>query len=381
MKLEGPCYEMRLRDPDTGTEAFLVIDSLNSGFAAGGVRLSPTVTLEEVRRLARLMTLKFSIFGIPLGGAKAGIVADPISPDKEGHIKAFARLAGPLLREIYIAGEDLGTTAKDIELIYREAGCSWFDVMAKRMGEKIEALGLSLDELKDLQPTDLGGVNLEEMLTGFGLAEVAEEAAAVMGLNPKKSRVSIQGFGTVGGAAAQYLVGKGFRLVAVADAAGVIYREEGLPIEELLKARDELGTIDRAKLAFEFEELSREEWLGLDVEVLVPAAVSQAIHEGNIGKISPKVKLVIEGANMPTTEEADRSLFERGVVVIPDFIANAGAACGFGMLLTLQVPPEPAKVLDELSRRLRGVTRKVLERGSKQHMPPRRAAEELAKSA
>jgi glutamate dehydrogenase/leucine dehydrogenase len=324
------------------------------------------------------MTLKFRIFGIPLGGAKAGIVADPASPEKERHIRAFARLASPLLKEIYIAGEDLGTTARDVNLIYREAGCSWFDMMAKRMGDKIEAQGLSLDELKNLQPTDLQGINLEEMLTGFGLAEVAKEAAAALDLDPTKSRVSIQGFGTVGGTAAQYLAGKGFRVVVVADVEGVIYREDGLPVEELLAARDELGTIDREKLTFEFESLPHEEWLSLEVEVLVPAAVSEAINEGNVEKISPNVKLIIEGANMPTTEEAERELFKRAVVVIPDFIANAGAACGFGMLLTLQVPPEPARVLGELSKRLREVTRNVLKGSFEQGRTPRQVAEELA---
>ena len=377
---ENPCYEVKLHDPQTETTAFLVIDTLTGGFAAGGIRLSPTVALDEVRELARTMTRKFRLLKIPLGGAKAGIVADPDSPRKEDHLTAFARLAEPFLRELYIAGEDLGTTARDVALVYREAGCSWFDVVSQRGAERFRAAGIPLEDLKSLQPTDLQGVNLEEVLTGFGVAEVTEEACAQLGLKPEKSRVSLQGFGTVGGASAQYLAAKGFRIVAVADAQGLLYREEGLPVEELLAARDGRGLIDQGKLAFPFEERPREEWLQIEAEVLIPAAISGAVHEGNVGEVSSSARLVIEAANLPLTPGAARALFERGVVVIPDFLANAGAAGGFGMLLTAQVPPDPMKVLAELKERLRSATRRVLIESERRGCPPREAAEVLAQA-
>ena len=375
---EPPCYEVKLYDPETGTTAFLVIDTLTGGFAAGGIRLSPTVTLDEVKELARTMTRKFRLLKIPLGGAKAGIVADPDSPRKEEHLRAFARRAEPFLKELYIAGEDLGTTARDVALVYREAGCSWFDVVSQKGAERFRAAGIPLEDLKSLQPTDLQGVNLEEVLTGFGVAEVTEEACAQLGLKPEKSRVSLQGFGTVGGASAQYLAAKGFRIVAVADAQGLLYREEGLPVEELLAARDERGLIDRGKLSFPFEERPREAWLQIEAEVLIPAAISGAVHEGNVGEVSSSARLVIEAANLPLTPGAERHLFERGVAVIPDFLANAGAAGGFGMLLTAQVPPDPMKVLAELKERLRSATRRVLAEGEQRRCPPREAAEALA---
>lgn len=376
---EKPCYEVKLYDPEAGTQAFLVIDTLTGGFAAGGIRLSPTVTLEEVQELARTMTRKFRLLKIPLGGAKAGIVADPASPQKEAHLRAFARLAEPFLKELYIAGEDLGTTARDVALVYREAGCSWFDVVSQRGAERFREAGIPLDALKGLRPTDLEGVNLEEVLTGFGIAEVTEEACLPLGFEPGECRVSMQGFGTVGGAAARYLAEKGFRLVAVADARGVLYHENGLPVEELLAARDELGLIDRGKLSFPLEERPREEWLRVEADVLIPAAISGAVHEGNVQEIHPNVRLVVEAANLPLTPGAERALFERGVVVIPDFLANAGAAGGFGMLLTAQVPPDPMRVLAELKERLRAVTREVLAESKQRGCPPREAAEALAR--
>jgi glutamate dehydrogenase/leucine dehydrogenase len=117
-----------MRAPETGTEAYLVVDSLRSGFAAGGIRMTPDVTPDEVRRLARTMTYKFSAVGVPIGGAKAGIVADPGSPERGAHLRAFARLMEPFLRELYVAGEDMGTTAADLELIYREIGRSWTEL-------------------------------------------------------------------------------------------------------------------------------------------------------------------------------------------------------------------------------------------------------------
>lgn len=374
-----PLYEVRLYDPETDTQAFLVIDTLTGGFAAGGIRLSPTVTFEEVQELACTMTRKFRLLGIPLGGAKAGIVADPESPQKETHLRAFARLAEPFLRELYIAGEDLGTTARDIAGIYREVGGSWFDVVARRGAERFREAGIPLDALQSLPPTDLQGVDLGEVLTGFGVAEVTEEACQQLGFDPQGCRVSLQGFGTVGGATARYLAEKGFRVVAVADAQGTLCSPQGLPVEELLAARDERGVIDRRKLSSPFTERPREEWLRVDAEVLIPAAISGAVHEGNVDGVHPSVRLVIEAANLPLTPGAERRLFQRGVTAIPDFLANAGAAGGFGMLLTAQVPPDPRRVLRELKRRLRAVTREVLAQSRQRGYPPREAAEALAR--
>lgn len=367
-------YEVVMYDPETGTKAFLVIDSLQNGMAGGGIRMTPDVTLEEVRRLARAMTYKFSAVKVPAGGAKAGIVADPSSPNKKAHLAAFAQMAKPFLRELYIAGEDMGTTAEDLAFIYRQAGFSWVKIAKERMAER----GVDLPLPDDFDPSAHGGENLEEILTGYGVAEVTEEACGLLGLVPSESRVAIQGFGTVGSMAAHFLSQKGFPIVAIADIEGTIYNAEALPLEALMAAKDDIGHIDRAKLEFAFESLHRDQWLEVQADILIPAAVADTIHRENVSRV--KAKLVVQGANIPVTEEAEAYLFNQGIAVVPDFVANAGAAGGLGMILTGQVPLDPGKILEELGQRLRDTTREVLSRSREGGIMPREAAIRLAEA-
>ena len=365
-------YEMAMYDPRTDTQAFLVIDTLQMGLAGGGIRMTPHVTLDEVRRLAKTMTYKFGAAKVPFGGAKSGIVADPNSPDKKKRLAAFARMAAPFLKTMYVAGEDLGTTAEDIAYLYREVGISWVKVAKERMAER----GQKLHIPDDFEPSAAGGENLEEILTGFGIAEVSIEACNFTGHKQDQARVAIQGFGTVGSMAAKFMADKGFKIVAVADISGTIYHPDGLPLEQLLAAKDERGTIDRAKIPQDCQILDRDEWLNLDVDILVPAAIGDTIRKDNVSGV--KAKLVVEGANFPVTEEAERYFYQHGIVNVPDFVANAGSAGGFGMLLTGQVPLDPPKILEALSSRLRETTREVLSLSKGKGISPRFAAIGLA---
>lgn len=365
-------YEIVMCDPETNTHAFLIIDTLKSGFAGGGIRMTPHVTQEEVRRLAQAMTYKFSAVDVPMGGCKAGIVADPNAPDKTVHLEAFARMVKPFLKDMYIAGEDMGTTATDVGLIYRAANCSWVELVKEKMAKQ----GVNLEVPANFDPSDFQGVNLEEELTGYGVAEVTEEACEVIGLDASQAEVAIQGFGTVGSITARNLFDKGFTIIAVADVEGTIHCPDGLPIDALLSVKDALGMIDRSQLNFEHQLLHRDEWLGLDADILIPAALADTIHRDNVAQIG--AKLVVEAANIPTTPEAQRFLFEQGIAVVPDFIANAGAAGGFGMILTGQVDFEPESILSELGKRLRRTTNEVLSVGRAKGILPREVAIQLA---
>lgn len=368
MKQRQPVYEVVMRDPQTGTQAFLVIDTLGSGVAGGGIRMMPTVTLEEVRRLAQTMTHKFSAIDVPMGGAKAGIIADPNAPDKNVHLEAFARMVEPFLKNMYIAGEDMGTTVADVGLIYRTAGCSWVEVVRHKANNQ------TLPE--DFDPANFAGVNLEAKLTGFGVFEATMEACVVLGLAPDQTKVALQGFGTVGSETAERLSQQGFSIVTVADVQGTIHHHQGLPVDELLKAKDEMGAIDRDKLTFDYQALPREAWLALEADILIPAAIADTIDPNNVDQIN--AKLVVEAANIPVTAEAEAALFERGVAVVPDFIANAGAAGGFGLLLTDQVATEPEAVFAELGKRMRRATHEVLTVSQSEKQLPREVAVRLA---
>ncbi len=213
-------------------------------------------------------------------------------------------------------------------------------------------------------------------MTGYGISEVTIEACRFLDLDPSGARVSIQGFGTVGGMTAKFLQEKGLRVTAVADIRGTIHHPEGLPLEVLLSARDAAGNIDRSKVPGDCRLLPREEWMSLDVEILVPAAVADAISKENVSGI--RARLVVEGANLPVTEEAASYLFDHGIADVPDFVANVGAAGGLGMILSGQIPLDPMKILEELSVRLRTTTREVLSMSREEGILPREAAIRLA---
>lgn len=369
MIMRKPIYRLQAHDEELDFTGWVIVDSLINGLAAGGVRMRDGLTEREVGRLARAMTHKFAAAQIPLGGAKSGIDADPRRPDKAQVISRFGQLIQPMLSSLYLAGEDMGTVKADIGNLYRSAGVNPVAVAKQRMSAK--GIAVDLPDDFDLLSDES---NLEEIMTGFGVTECAEEACSILGISLASATVAIQGFGTVGSGTAQFLSQKGAKIIAVADVNGTIYRPEGIPIEQLVKARDELGTINKDVLEFDYTKMPREEWLAVDAQILIPAAIADAIDKNNVGKIS--AKLVIEAANIPVTSAAERELQKMGVALIPDFIANAGAACGLGLILSGQVKFDPPEILQEVARRIRSATSKVLEMSKR--MLPRNAAEKIA---
>ncbi len=370
--LGEPIEILTLQDPSTGTRAFLVLDSLvDARGAAGGVRMMPGVTLEEVKRLARAMTYKYGGIGVPSGGAKLGIVGDPADPRKPEILRGIARLIAPLVRaDVYRFGQDMGTTTDDIALMYREIGVDPIELgreRAKRFGKSV-----SLPPGATL--ATLGGRDFEDTITARGLLEVFLEACELIGLDPVGSRVAIQGFGTVGGGLARLLHERGVRITAAADAEGSLEDEGGLPVDALLAARGPLGTIDRSMLPRGIKGRPREGWLEAPADVLVPAAVADAITAANVGRV--RARMVLEAANIPVTEEAEVVLHSRGVTVVPDFVANAGAAAGYAMIWFGQTTPD--RVYEYVGRRLRSTTRVVLETSRGEGMLPRAAARSVA---
>ena len=364
-------YRLKVQHDALGFKGYVVVDSLINGLSAGGVRIREGLTESEVARLARTMTHKFAAARVPLGGAKSGIDTDPRRPDKQEVVESFGKLVKPLLAEMYLAGEDMGSTQADIANLYRSAGLSPIVVAKKRMSSK----DITIDLPDDFDLLS-GGANLEELMTGYGVAECVEEACNKLLMNLPEATIAIQGFGTVGAGAAQFLTEKGAKVIAVADVDGTIYQEEGLPVDQLIAARDELGSIDRAKLDCSYEEHPRDDWLALGAHILIPAAVADTITKNNVERITSR--LVVEAANIPVTIEAEKQLHRLGVAVVPDFIANAGAACGFGLLLSGQSKFDPPAILEEIGRRIRNATGKVIEASRKGRKLPRKAAEAMA---
>lgn len=273
----------------------------------GGLRYHPEVNLDEVRALASLMTWKTAVVGIPFGGAKGGINCDPrelTAGDVERLTRRFisriSRFIGP---QEDIPAPDVNTSARE---------------MAWIVDEYSKYHGFSPAVVTG-KPIQLGGSAGRESATGRGVLFATRRAAADLGLALQGARVAVQGFGNVGSWAAHFLEEAGARVVAVSDVKGGIHAEEGLDVRAL---RDLVAGGDSVVDHPGARRITNDELLALDVEILVPAALGNVLHARNAGDV--KARLVVEGANHPTTPDADGILAERGIVVVPDIYANAG---------------------------------------------------------
>ncbi len=343
----GPAKIVQVYEPAVGLKAVLVVDNVAAGPALGGVRLAPDVTMEEGFRLARAMTLKNAAAGLPHGGGKVVVSGDPNLPlpEKERLIRA---LACSLRHEKeYIFAPDMGTDEVCMAWIKDEIG---------------RVVGL---------PAALGGIPLDEIgATGWGLCQAAEVAAPYCGMGLEKARVAIQGFGAVGRLAARFLAARKAVLVGVADSRGAVYREDGLDVEELCRLKDSgQSVISYPKGA----KLNREEIIGCVCDLLSPAARPDVINAGNMRLV--QARLIIQGANIPCTAEAEKYLHEQGILCVPDFIANAGGVICAAMEYQGARQPE---VFPEIADKVGYNTRMVLEEAKGKNILPREAAVSLA---
>lgn len=342
----GPAKVIQLYSPRERLRAVVVVDNTALGPAIGGVRVSPGVNLPEVWRLARTMTLKNSLAGLPHGGAKAGIMADPGASNRERCFRVFARM----IRDIaeYIPGPDMGCDETAMAWIRDETGRS---------------VGL---------PEEIGGLPLDKLgATGFGLAECAAVAAPVAGIDLRSARVAIQGFGSVGKAAARFLAAMGATVVAVSDSRGGVHAPDGLDPADLLRCKEESGRVDAYGRG---RRITGDELFTIDCDILIPAATPDVIHKGNAAMIA--ARLVLQGANIPVTSEAELLLHQRGVLVIPDFIANAG---GVIMAAMEYAGKNSAEAFASIGGRIRSNTMLVLEKAASEAGLPRDTAVALAR--
>ena len=361
-------------DPVTGAKGYLAIDELIDRMCGGGIRMRPGLDAGEVENLARVMTAKFMAMGIPCGGAKGGIDYDPAKADSRDVLKRYLLAHRPFIKENWGTSEDLGTREEDILAILDEleVKTSVHAVLSRTGAEEQNALLGNLLKGLFLQHN---GMVFTDVTTGYGVAVAAREALRRMGLQPERARAAVQGFGTVGGGTALYLSRQGVRIVAIADSEGAVFSEEGFDIPRLLQTRDDKGVIDRKRIPGTHRLGAREDWLATDVDLLVPAAISGAITAQNAHRI--RAGLLVEGANMPTTEEAERSLAARGVKVVPDFIANSGGIGLFGALLFHRLPPEPETILEFLDRTISQSVNRIFDIAEQAKILLREAAYQL----
>jgi glutamate dehydrogenase (NAD(P)+) len=343
----GPLKIVHIHRPGAGLKAVVAIDNIACGPALGGVRMAPDVSTEEAFRLARAMTFKNAAAGLAHGGGKSVIYGDPKMPRraKEQLIRAFADSIADLTD--YIPGPDMGTDEQAMGWIKDETG---------------RAVGL---------PRELGGIPLDEIgATGFGLAAAVDSARDYLDFDLKGARMAVQGFGSVGKHAARRLSERGVILVAASDSQGTLYDPAGLDVAALIALKEEGRAL---KSHAQGRKLAPEAIVEAECEIWIPAARPDVIHDGNVDRLS--CRLIVQGANIPCTPSAEEKLAARGVLVIPDFIANAGGViCAAA---EYRGASEQAALL-AIEEKIKANTHAVLDAAKRNNVLPRRAAVEFA---
>ncbi|MEK7479576.1 MAG: Glu/Leu/Phe/Val dehydrogenase [Patescibacteria group bacterium] len=297
----GPSYVIQMYNPKHDVWAVTVIDNIGRGPGKGGIRMTGTVGVEEVSRLARAMTLKCAMADLPFGGAKSGIMVDPKTISKEAK-REIVVWFGEQLRmyapKYYISAPDINMAEEEMR---------WF---VEGHGDPKAITG---------KPKDLGGLPHELGSTGFGVAHSAKMALEFKGIPVQGATIAIEGYGNVGVFAHKFLEEMGAKIVAVSDSRGGVYDPQGLKHAELSKTKETKGTVTAHDKG---EKIEGKKIFELDVDVLIPAALPDVINYSNVENV--KAKIIVEGANISIVPDLVEPLHTRGVLIIPDFVANAG---------------------------------------------------------
>jgi len=328
---------------------YVVIDSTIDGRAVGGFRMMPDVDEAEVRELARAMTLKYGFLGLRSGGAKAGVIGDPDSPIEERCriAAAFGQAIAPLLRDrIYVPATDMGTGPEELRALRKGAGLASY-------GSR--HVGASTGEY-----------------TGLTVWAGAQAAARHIGLDLGQASVAIEGFGKVGQALARLFVADGSTVIGISTSHGALFNPKGLDISSLIELSKTHGSCVTDHYA-NAERFDPKALLEFSVDVLCPCARNHSIHRGNVSKVD--AQMLAPGANAPITAEAERVLFDRGVICLPDFVANSGGVLGGTMGYSgIDTADVQRFIRGYVDRRIADLLRTAAER----QVLPRFIAEEIA---
>jgi glutamate dehydrogenase/leucine dehydrogenase len=348
----GPEKVLEVYDPKTKMHGFVVLFNTALGPAKGGVRMSPSACREEAFGLARAMTWKCALADLPFGGGKSVIIADPkkLTPaQKKDVVNAFARAIKPISPSLYVTAPDMSMAEEEMRIIADENGRN--SVTGK--------------------PADMGGIPHELGSTGFGVAYATKVAAEHLGIKLKGATVAIEGFGNVGTFTMKFLTKWGAKVVAVSDSKGMVYSEEGLNYEQLMEIKEKTGSVINYT---EAEKHDGKELFELNVDFLIPGALPNVITEKNVDNV--KAKCIVEAANIPMTPAIERKLHEREVLVVPDFVANAG---GVISSYVEYIGGNEKDMWLMVEDRIIKNTKLVLETAKKRNILPRDAALEIAK--
>lgn len=349
----GPEKVLEVYNPKVNMRGFLVIDSTALGVSKGGIRMTSTVTAEEVAALARVMTWKTSLADLPFGGGKSGIIADDrlISKGKKDEIiEAFAEAIKEYCPSKYVAAPDINTAEHEME------------VFSKAIGNKKACTG---------KPEKLGGIPHEFGSTGFGVYHATLIALKYLKKDPKKTTFAVEGFGNVGMFAAKFLSEARLKFLAVSDSKGCLFRKEGIDYDKLFEIKKKTGSVTN----YPGNKQVCEQIIATDADVLITAAIPNVIKIGDVNNI--KAKLIVQGSNIPMTLEVEQMLHKKNILVIPDFVANAG---GVISSYVEYIGGTKQKMFKLVQEKITKNTDLVLKNSFKKKIMPREAAVEIAKA-
>jgi glutamate dehydrogenase (NAD(P)+) len=349
----GPETILEVYDPKTGMHGFTVLFNTALGPGKGGIRMSPSASKEEAFGLARAMAWKCALAELPFGGGKSVIIANPkelTAEKKKEIVHAFAKAIKPISPSRYVAAPDIAMAEEEMRIIAKENGHK--SVTGK--------------------PADIGGIPHELGSTGFGVAIATKVAAEHIGLNLKGATVAIEGFGNVGTFTMKFLTEWGAKVVAVSDSKGAVCNPKGLDYQKLMKAKDETGSVVNYA---DGKKHDCKELFELHVDILIPGALPDVITKDNVDKI--KAKIVVEAANIPTTPELEQKLHEKGILVVPDFVANAG---GVISSYVEHIEGSVKEMWTMVEKKIGKNTKIVLDKAKEMKVKPRDAALEIAKA-
>ncbi len=343
----GPTKIIHVYEPSVSLKAVLVVDNVAKGPSIGGVRMAIDVSTYECFRLARAMTLKNAAAGIPHGGGKVVLYGNPKMPKKEKEL--LVRALACSLRDVkeYIFAPDMGIDEECMAWVKDEIG---------------RAVAL---------PREIGGIPLDEIgATGWGICHVADIALNYCDFELEGASIVVQGFGSVGKHAAHFLTERGAILIGAADSQGAIHNPNGLDVKTLIEIKKAGNSV---REYHDGKKLDRDEVIDIECDIWIPAARPDVINKDNMHRLN--TRLVIEGANIPITHEAEEHLYNKGVLYVPDFIANAGGVICAAMEYQGACESVAFQVIKE---KLTQNTMQVLEESSNKKIHPRVAAMQLA---
>ena len=346
----GPEKILEVYDSKSGMRGFTVIHSTALGPAKGGIRMEPDVTKEEVYGLAQAMSWKCALADLPFGGGKSGIIADPKAKNKQEIVAAFARAIKAVCPSNYVAAPDMN------------------------MGEyEMETFANTNGNLKSItgKPLKMGGLPHELGSTGFGVHLATIIALNHKNIDVKNSTIAIEGYGNVGQFTAKFLAEKGAKIVAVSDSKGTAYFEDGFDVKKLTAIKT------KTKSVINYPNCvvkTTKELFELNVDVLIPGARPEVITEKNVNDI--KAKIIVEASNIPMSDEMEKILHDKDILVIPDFVANAGGVISSYVEFIGGNNDEAFKMIEE---KITKNTQIMLQHALEKNIMPRDAAIQIAK--